>query len=42
MSKVQNDRHGKALKGSEAFLGEFRTRSKAAFVERVEQYMRES
>lgn len=37
--KVQYDRQGKAVKGSEVFLGEFRTRSKAEFVERVEQFM---
>ena len=37
--KVEYDRQGKAVKGSEVFLGEFRTRSKADFVERVEQFM---
>ena len=37
--KVEYDRQGKAVKGSEVFIGEFRTRSKAEFVERVEQFM---
>lgn len=40
--KVEHDRHGKAIKGSEVFLGEWRTRSKAQFIENVEQFMRES
>ena len=41
MGKVDYDRHGKAVKGSEVFLGEWRTRSKAAFVERLEQFMQD-
>ena len=36
---VDHDRHGKAVKGSEVFLAEYRTRSKAQFVERVERFM---
>ncbi|MGK5066155.1 hypothetical protein [Janthinobacterium sp. RT4P48] len=41
MAKAEYDRHGKAVKGSEVFLGEFRTRGKAQFVARVEQFMRD-
>lgn len=41
MGRVAYDRHGKAVKDSEVFLGEFRTRSKAAFVARVEQFMQD-
>ena len=41
MGKVAYDRHGKIVQGSDAFLGEFRTRSKAAFVARVEQFMQD-
>ena len=37
--RVEYDRQGKAVKGSEVFLGDYRTRSKADFVERVEQFM---
>lgn len=39
LCKVSYDRQGKAVKGSEVLLGDFRTRSKAQFVERVEQFM---
>ncbi len=41
MAKAEYERHGKAVKGSEVFLGEFRTRGKAQFVARVEQFMRD-
>lgn len=41
LGKVAYDRHGKAVHGSETCLGEFRTRSRAAFVARVERFMRE-
>ncbi|MGK5023144.1 hypothetical protein [Janthinobacterium sp. RB2R34] len=37
--KVSYDRQGKAVKGSEVFLGDFRTRSKADFVAYVEGFM---
>lgn len=37
--RVEYDRYGKAVKGSEVCLGDYRTRSKADFVEQVEQFM---
>lgn len=39
MAKVAYDRHGNAVKDSVVFLAAFRTRSKAQFVARVEQFM---
>lgn len=38
---VKYDKAGKVIKNSEVFLGDFRTRSKAAFIEKVESYMLE-
>ena len=39
MFRVRYDRQGQAVKGRELFLGDFRTRSKTDFVERVERFM---
>ena len=39
LARVQYDRSGKAVKGTEVFLEERRTRSRAQFVAWVEQFM---
>jgi len=39
---IEHDKHGKPVKNSEAFLGEFRTRHKARFIEKIESFMLET
>ncbi|WP_347905408.1 hypothetical protein [Pseudomonas purpurea] len=36
---IRYDKACKVIKNSEVFLGEFRTRSKAEFIEKIESYM---
>ncbi|WP_148053226.1 hypothetical protein [Pseudomonas frederiksbergensis] len=38
---IQYDNKGKAVKNSEVFLGEFKTKNKAEFIEKIESYMLE-
>jgi len=42
MLTIEYDRRGEPIKNSEKFLGEFRTKSKIEFIERVEDFMIEA
>lgn len=39
---IKYDRKGAPIKGSEKYLGEFRTQSKIAFIEKIESFMFDS
>jgi len=42
MLTIEYDRRGEPIKNSEKFLGEFRTKSKIEFIERIEDFMIEA
>ncbi|WP_336354956.1 hypothetical protein [Pseudomonas granadensis] len=42
MLTIQYDKTGEPIRGSENFLGEFRTKSKIAFIEKIEEFMIEA
>ncbi|MED7666588.1 hypothetical protein GXB78_05110 [Pseudomonas moraviensis subsp. stanleyae] len=42
MLTIEYDKRGEPIKNSEKFLGEFRTKSKIEFIERIEEFMIEA